>query len=225
MGIQRHRLLQGPLQRFSAVLGTLPDGGQQVLNRGARRRLGQHFSQAVLDFGRDQAGAQKGRHALQRGHHETIHHAAALIQRHPACSAPIVLIQPSWHHDLAPQGHPLFVDHLLESVYPSLTYHRVLSDLTSLRQVLETGPTNLPVPPADRCRPKRLEARPPPGRMPPVLIAPTAGIAPTGGHFLAISLYKHSDSVYLPSGTPFRVLGVSGYTQKYIRTPIWGPSF
>ena len=133
-GIERRRALQSQLELSGALFSTLPDSRQHVLNRCARRWLGQHFTQTVLDFGRDQARAQKRRHALQLRHHETTRHAAALIQWHLARSAMVFLIQPTRHRDLAPQGHPLLVDHLLETVYPTVTNQGVGGDLTGLRQ-------------------------------------------------------------------------------------------
>ena len=55
----------------------------------------------------------------------------------------VFLIQPTWHYDLAPQTHPLLVDHLLEAVQPTVVSQRVGGDLTGVRQSQETGPTDL----------------------------------------------------------------------------------
>ena len=55
----------------------------------------------------------------------------------------VFLIQPTWHYDLAPQTHPLLVDHLLEAVQPTVVTQRVGGDLTGVRQSQETGPTDL----------------------------------------------------------------------------------
>ena len=125
------------------VLGILPYGSQQVLNGGARGRLGQQFTQALLDIGRDHAGAQKRGHALQLRDHESLDHAATLVHRHAAGAAAIGLIQPPRHHDLAPQGHPLLVDHLLESIPLTVVYHGVVTHFTSLSQALETASTDV----------------------------------------------------------------------------------
>ena len=125
------------------VFGVRPDGGQQMLYGGARRGIGQHLGQAVFDFGRDQAGPQEGGEPLQGRHHESADHAAALIQEHPAGAAPILLKQPPRHPDLAPQGHPLLVDHLLEPVDPTVVDHGVVGDLARLRQTLETDSTEV----------------------------------------------------------------------------------
>ncbi len=143
LDLQRRRVLQGQLELLGVVLGVLPDGGQQMLNGGARRGLGQHLGQAVLDFGRDQAGAQEGRETLQGRNHESMDPAAALIQGHPAGAAPIGLIQPARHLDLAPQGHPFLVDHLLEAVDLTAVDHGVVGDFARLRQPLETDSTEV----------------------------------------------------------------------------------
>jgi ornithine carbamoyltransferase len=74
--------LQSQLKLSGALFSTLPDSSQHVLNRRARRRLRQHFTQAVRDFGRDQARTQKRRHALQLRHHESARQAAALTKRY-----------------------------------------------------------------------------------------------------------------------------------------------
>ena len=76
LGIERRRGFQAELELLGALLRALPDCRQHVLNRCARRRLGQHFTQAVFDFARNQAGTQKRRHPLQLRHHESTRHAA-----------------------------------------------------------------------------------------------------------------------------------------------------
>ena len=64
------------------------DGGQQ-LRMAVRDGGSGSSSDKCLDFGRDHASAYKSRHAFPLRDHESLPHAAALVQRHPAGSTPI----------------------------------------------------------------------------------------------------------------------------------------
>ena len=103
----------------------------------------QQLGEAVLHLGRHQAGAQKGRHALQFRHHKAARHTAVLIQRHPTGAPAVGLKQPPRHRDFAPKGQPLLVRPLLEAIYGALANHGLGRRFAGLGQLQKARPSGL----------------------------------------------------------------------------------
>ena len=141
--LQRRLGFHGLFQCVGGLFGVVPYGGQQVLNRRARWSLRQQLGEAILHLGGHQAGAPKGRHALQFRHHKAARHTAVRIQRHPTGPATIGLKQPPRHRDFAPKGQPLLFNPLFESIHGALTHHGLGRRLAGLGQLQKARPSDL----------------------------------------------------------------------------------